>query len=513
MQIVISSGHGKYIRGASGYLDEVDEARRVVEKVADVLRSAGVGVKTFHDDVSKTQSENLKRIVDFHNVQQRDLDISVHFNAYQTTPKPMGTECLYVTQSKLADDVAEAISAASGLIDRGPKKRTDLYFLNNTSKPAILIEVCFVDSRADADLYDVTIDQICQAIAETVSGETIAPVPPGPTPEPEPEPPSQKPMLRKGDEGPYVLELQAELNDQLEGCRLVVDGDFGSGTEAAVKDYQRSRMLDVDGIVGQQTWGALDNELPPVPPPPSILTADEQTAIRNAARNSDIYRYGWKDRGVAPPGYTEGMALAFAVTCRQFWQGVSWSVEMAKANTHNSDKDALSWYAGIFNDMGMPSDEAGVDTLRYVFVLMLGLGMRESSGRHCEGRDMSATNTSSDTAEAGLFQQSWNSSSCSGEMQKLMNAFSRDDANCYLDTFKQGVSCSSSEWSNYGSGDGAKFQGMAKSCPTFAAQCCGIGLRNLRQHWGPINRREAEVKNEADDLFIVVQDIIAPPAA
>ena len=29
--IIISSGHGKYIRGASGYLDEVDEARRVVD--------------------------------------------------------------------------------------------------------------------------------------------------------------------------------------------------------------------------------------------------------------------------------------------------------------------------------------------------------------------------------------------------------------------------------------------------------------------------------------------------
>jgi hypothetical protein len=29
-KICISSGHGKYIRGASGYLDEVDEARRVV---------------------------------------------------------------------------------------------------------------------------------------------------------------------------------------------------------------------------------------------------------------------------------------------------------------------------------------------------------------------------------------------------------------------------------------------------------------------------------------------------
>jgi N-acetylmuramoyl-L-alanine amidase len=78
--IVISSGHGKKIRGASGYLDEVDEARRVVEKVATYLRNAGVTTTVFHDDVSTTQSDNLNRIVNFHNSQpSHDLDVSVHF--------------------------------------------------------------------------------------------------------------------------------------------------------------------------------------------------------------------------------------------------------------------------------------------------------------------------------------------------------------------------------------------------------------------------------------------------
>ena len=41
MHIVISSGHGKHIRGASCYIDEVDEARRVVEAVARNLRALG----------------------------------------------------------------------------------------------------------------------------------------------------------------------------------------------------------------------------------------------------------------------------------------------------------------------------------------------------------------------------------------------------------------------------------------------------------------------------------------
>jgi len=183
MNIVISSGHGKYVRGASGYLDEVDEARRVVEKVAELLRAGGVSVDTFHDDVSKTQNENLHRIVDYHNSRERELDVSVHFNCNQTTSKPVGTECLYVTQADLSADVADAIAAAGGLIDRGPKKRTDLYFLNNTEEAAILIETCFVDSSADADAYRTHFNEICEAIAKAVSGDESL----GPSPEPPPE--------------------------------------------------------------------------------------------------------------------------------------------------------------------------------------------------------------------------------------------------------------------------------------------------------------------------------------
>jgi len=37
--------------------------------------------------------------------------------------------------------------------------------------------------------------------------------------------------------------------------------------------------------------------------------------------------------------------------------------------------------------------------------------MRESSGQYCCGRDTSEDNTTADTAEAGLFQMSWNAMS------------------------------------------------------------------------------------------------------
>jgi N-acetylmuramoyl-L-alanine amidase len=178
--IVISSGHGLKVRGASGILDEVDEARKVVNRVAELLINRHVNVKVYHDDVSTTQSENLNRIVDYHNAQVRDLDISVHFNAYEQVEGPMGCEVLYTTQSELAERVSAAISDA-GFIDRGPKQRTDLFFLNQTSEPAILIETCFVDSEADAEIYEAHFELICDSIVDELAnhdgGEIEAPPP------------------------------------------------------------------------------------------------------------------------------------------------------------------------------------------------------------------------------------------------------------------------------------------------------------------------------------------------
>jgi N-acetylmuramoyl-L-alanine amidase len=167
MKIVISSGHGLHVPGASAILDEVEEARAVVPEVAKVLRANGHEVIEFHDDTSQSQDENLKTIVNFHNSQgPHDIDVSVHFNAYIPTTGGRGTEVLYVTQQAIATKVSAAIAAASGLIDRGAHKRSDLYFLNKTAAPAILIEVCFCDAAADADIYEEHFTEICGAIAD-----------------------------------------------------------------------------------------------------------------------------------------------------------------------------------------------------------------------------------------------------------------------------------------------------------------------------------------------------------
>lgn len=62
-------------------------------------------------------------------------------------------------------------------------------------------------------------------------------------------------VLRNGDKGPEVLKLQAALNSK--GFSLKEDGDFGEGTEGAVKIFQIKNGLLSDGVVGKYTQESL----------------------------------------------------------------------------------------------------------------------------------------------------------------------------------------------------------------------------------------------------------------
>lgn len=227
--------------------------------------------------------------------------------------------------------------------------------------------------------------------------------------------------------------------------------------------------------------------------------------IIHLAAASEIARYDWMQRGRAPLGYIKGLAVMYARMVCKLKAGDPVAVEAAKKQGKDSNKDALTYYADVFGDADIPGDTAE-DRLRQLFVLMMGLGMRESSGRYCEGRDRAANNTTAEKAEAGMFQTSWNARSASDLMPKIFQDYrGKTD---FLPIFKEGVTPRDRDLENWGSGDGVEFQRLIKSCPAFAVEFAAVGLRNIRKHWGPINNRAAEVKRKADAMYRQVAQLV-----
>ena len=170
--ITISPGHWHVGTGAVGYIDEVTEARRVVNGVKYGLQKRGVACHIVVDTRSRNQRENIAYLLQAHRATTRVLDVSIHFNASRSAEqRAIGTEVLYAQASvaELATALASRISAAGTFICRGAKYRSDVAILQQTGKPTVLIEVCFVNSKEDVRLYKQHFRAICEAIADTLS--------------------------------------------------------------------------------------------------------------------------------------------------------------------------------------------------------------------------------------------------------------------------------------------------------------------------------------------------------
>lgn len=76
--------------------------------------------------------------------------------------------------------------------------------------------------------------------------------------EPGPETLSKCPVLQDGSSGNVVKLVQEYLGNY---CRIGVtggyDGKFGQGTGAAVMEFQKQNDLEIDAIIGQDTWKAI----------------------------------------------------------------------------------------------------------------------------------------------------------------------------------------------------------------------------------------------------------------
>ena len=183
MIINVHGGHSLKCRGASGLLDEVNEDRKVKNKVIELLRANGHTVYDCTDDNGKDQNSNLKAIVNKCNDHKVDLDVSIHLNAGGGT----GTEVYVYSDNSKAKDEAERIvkniSNTLGIRNRGVKTSTKLYVLRKTNSPALLVECCFVDNAIDKVKWNA--DKCAKAIVEGILNKSVNEHVETPTPKPQ----------------------------------------------------------------------------------------------------------------------------------------------------------------------------------------------------------------------------------------------------------------------------------------------------------------------------------------
>lgn len=236
--------------------------------------------------------------------------------------------------------------------------------------------------------------------------------------------------------------------------------------------------------------------------------------IAQIAADSNCAATNWEDRGVAKKAYFRGMALVFAKAICQPDRPDVKIVGAARGTpgTTSDRTDGLTWYDAKFQSLGMSNANDGVDTLRHAYALLIGLGMRESSGKYCVGRDRSADFSSADSAEAGLFQTSWGAHIASTAMSDLFSKYKSDQKGCFFEVFSNHVACSAWDAKTWGSGTGADWQRLTKSCPGFAAEYAAVLLRTSggkKGEFGPIRTRKAQVLRECDSMLSQIQALIA----
>lgn len=176
MVIGINCGHtvsGTIGCGAVGILNESDETRNIGYKLIEKLRSCGHKVIDCTNDRAATVNENLRQICSIANSVNLDAFYSIHLNS----GGGHGTECYtYGGKDKANASTICSNMAKLGFTNRGVKDGSKLYVVKNTTAPACLIEVCFVDTQSDADLYhNVGADKIAQAICNAITGSNSQP--------------------------------------------------------------------------------------------------------------------------------------------------------------------------------------------------------------------------------------------------------------------------------------------------------------------------------------------------
>ena len=164
------AGHGGYDNGAQYEgRKEKDEALDLALAVGKLLTEEGYDVHyTRTTDVYQSPIEKAQ----IANRNGADLFISFHRNASAVPNTYDGVQTLLYDDSGMKAYMARNINAQLekvGFKNLGVEVRPNLAVLRGTNMPALLLEVGFIDSDKDNQIYDQNFNEIVQAIAQGIT--------------------------------------------------------------------------------------------------------------------------------------------------------------------------------------------------------------------------------------------------------------------------------------------------------------------------------------------------------
>ena len=274
MKLMIDPGHDKAKYNQSPVVPEYWEGERMWV-LAGMLRTA-LGKRGIATGITKTKcdqaievsqrgkmAKGYTALISLHSNACADpgvdRPVAIHLvddncGAIDEASKALA-KCLGETVERIMDtSPAEIYSRKSGRDRDGDGKKNDdyygvLYGAHQVGVPAVILENSFhTNARAAGWLLDDgNLQELANALADALAehygvAQTVV---------------TMK-TLKKGDQGAQVEALQTFLIGAGFDCgKWGADGVFGSGTEAALREYQTAKDLSDDGIAGADTWNAI----------------------------------------------------------------------------------------------------------------------------------------------------------------------------------------------------------------------------------------------------------------
>lgn len=245
---------------AVGDTTEAIQCGRIAEACKAALERSGV-------EVMLGQYDTMANRVAESNWFKADLHVPIHSNA--CNGKASGTHlfCYSSDRNSAGYKACQAVLDVLGPVTPGApdviRAYPALYEVKYPVATTVYIETDFHDVPRIAEWIIANTTVIGERIAEGLCKALgVKFVPREDALEPVPVQAEYEVMrvrvLRRGTAGADVKTLQAALIAYGFSCGAAgADGDFGSGTETALKKFQTKYGLGADGIAGKGTWGKL----------------------------------------------------------------------------------------------------------------------------------------------------------------------------------------------------------------------------------------------------------------